>query len=162
MRVKNRMRVIRSSGSVRGGAGDIPAYSAEREPRLALVGQRLVGAVAVDLQDAAKAGKMHGGPLVLAVGLVDIGDARRLRVAPGPIVARVGPELAGLGLSPARIKHRRPRLVGEQLHQFLQYLEQPLMHGAKREGGAARPIGQRRAVEFDALTRVNLNLPVEW
>jgi len=27
--VKNRMRVIRSSGSVRGGAGDIPAYSAQ-------------------------------------------------------------------------------------------------------------------------------------
>ena len=28
LRVKNRMRGIRSSGSVRGGAGDIPAYSA--------------------------------------------------------------------------------------------------------------------------------------
>ena len=83
-------------------------------PGLALVGQRLVGAVAVDLQDAAKAGKMHGGPPVLAVGLVDIANARQLRVAPGPIVARVGPELAGLGLSPARIEHRRPRLVGEQ------------------------------------------------
>jgi hypothetical protein len=29
LRVKNRMREIRSSGSVRGGDGDIPAYSAE-------------------------------------------------------------------------------------------------------------------------------------
>jgi hypothetical protein len=31
LRVKNRMREIRSSGSVRGGAGNIPAYSAEGE-----------------------------------------------------------------------------------------------------------------------------------
>jgi hypothetical protein len=30
LRVKNRMREIRSSGSVRGGAGNIPAYSAPR------------------------------------------------------------------------------------------------------------------------------------
>ena len=29
--MKNRMREIRTSGSVRGGAGDIPAYSAEGE-----------------------------------------------------------------------------------------------------------------------------------
>jgi hypothetical protein len=29
LRVKNRMRVIRSSGSVRGGAGNIPVYSAK-------------------------------------------------------------------------------------------------------------------------------------
>jgi hypothetical protein len=29
LHVKNRMRVIRSSGSVRGGDGNIPAYSAE-------------------------------------------------------------------------------------------------------------------------------------
>lgn len=55
MRVKNRMRVIRSSGSVRGGAGDIPAYSAEgeRNPAVRRIGGYVfVGGVTVALDDA--------------------------------------------------------------------------------------------------------------
>jgi hypothetical protein len=51
LRVKNRMREIRSSGSVRGGAGNIPAYSAEGE-RDRVVRQLLVRRVAVTLHDA--------------------------------------------------------------------------------------------------------------
>src|SRR6266568_966349 len=50
--VKNRMREFRTSGSVRGGDGDIPTYSAESErDRLAAccVGNALVGGISVAL-----------------------------------------------------------------------------------------------------------------
>ena len=35
------------------------------------------------------------------------------------------------------------------------------MHGAEFEGGAAHPIGKRGSVEIDALTAVDLGLPVK-
>ena len=72
---------------------------------------------------------MRGGTLVLAVGFVDIGDGRRLGTAPGSIVAGIGPQLAGLGLTSARIEHRRARLVGEELVRTLQDVEQSLVDG---------------------------------
>ena len=78
MRVKNRMRVIRSSGSVRGGAGDIPAYSAEGEAHIALLGERAIAGVAIDLENALEAGKMGYRLGSLAVRRVDIGDRRRV------------------------------------------------------------------------------------
>jgi hypothetical protein len=52
LRVKNRMRVIRTSGSVRGGDGNIPAYSAARQPDIARPGQSPESGIAVDLNDA--------------------------------------------------------------------------------------------------------------
>src|SRR6202453_5002346 len=69
-------------------------------------------------------GQKHGRPFMFAVGLVDIGNAGRLRTSPGPVVAGVGPELASLGFASARIEHRRPRLVGEEFDRGLQDLEQ--------------------------------------
>lgn len=48
LRVKDRMRVIRSSGSVRGGDGNTPAYSAECELDLAAIGKHWVGVVTIE------------------------------------------------------------------------------------------------------------------
>ena len=117
MRVKNRMRVIRSSGSVRGGAGDIPAYSAKREAHVAPFGERAIAGIAVDLENALEAGEVGDRLRRLAVGRIDIGDCRRVRSAPGPVVSRIGPKLAGLGAPAPRIEHRRRRLVGKQLRR---------------------------------------------
>src|SRR5580658_3684013 len=72
-------------------------YNPERERDEAALGQRLVSAIAIDLEDSGEAGQMRYGPFMFAVGLVDIGDARQLRAAPGPIVTGIGPELASLG-----------------------------------------------------------------
>ena len=102
---------------------------AESQRNRVALGQRFVGAVAIDLEASSEAGQMRGGTLVLAVGLVDIGDARRLGTAPGPVVAGIGPQLAGLGLASARIEHRRARLVGEELVRTLQDVEQSLVDG---------------------------------
>jgi len=43
----------------------------------------------------------------------------------------------------------------------LQPLEQALVHRPQQEGGAADPVGQGRAVEGDALTGIDLRLPIE-
>jgi hypothetical protein len=52
LRVKNRMRVIRSSGSVRGEDGNILAYSAGRQPDVPAGAQPLETRIAIDLDDS--------------------------------------------------------------------------------------------------------------
>src|SRR5258707_3160802 len=70
---------------------------AEGKPHVALLGQYLVAAVAVDLQDALEAAEVRDRPLGLAVGRIDIGDTRWIGAAPWPVVPGIGEELAGLG-----------------------------------------------------------------
>ena len=134
---------------------------AEGEAHVALLGERAIAGVAVDLENALEAGKMRDRLGSLAVGRVDIGDRRRVRSAPGPVVSRIGPELAGLGPTATRIEHRRRRLVGEQLRRGLEMRENPLMDGPQMERGPSDPVGERRAVEANALTRVDLRLAIE-
>ena len=98
MRVKNRMRVIRSSGSVRGGAGNIPAYSAEglrqRGRRACLrigfvePGEARIG---VGMQMAATASQQGMGVLGLAVGRVEVEGRRRRGRSVGPLVSHRRP-----------------------------------------------------------------------
>ena len=78
------------------------------------LGKRGVAAIAIDLQDAGEVAEVRLGPLALAIGGVDIGDHRRIIAAPWSIVARIGPDLAGLGPAAPRIEHRRRGLIGEQ------------------------------------------------
>lgn len=68
---------------------------------------------------------------------IEIGDARRIDPAPGAIVAGIGEQLTRLRPAPARIEHRRGRLVGEELIGCLQPPEQTLMDRPKQEGQAA-------------------------
>ena len=56
---------------------------AEGEADVALLGERAIAGVAVDLKDALEAGKMRDRLRGLAVGRVDIGDRRRVGSAPG-------------------------------------------------------------------------------
>jgi hypothetical protein len=52
---------------------------AERERDRAAFGKRLVGAIAIDLEDSGEAGQMRDWPFMFAIGLIDIGDAGELR-----------------------------------------------------------------------------------
>ena len=117
MRVKNRMRVIRSSGSVRGGAGDIPAYSARcLSDRAGLAVREIelvVAVVGVGLQDARVAMQMRLRMLAAPVARVVEHRGRRPGAAERPIVADVDPEPTGVGLA----------------------------FGQHRNGGASRPRG---------------------
>src|SRR6266567_4293975 len=77
----------------------VPPHMAPTEGELdiAALGEFGIGAVAVDLQLAAEAGKMLGRPHMLAVGGIGIGDAWRVGAGPRPFVAGIGPQLPFLG-----------------------------------------------------------------
>lgn len=91
----------------------------------------------------------------------DISDRRRGGPGPGPVVAGIGPELAGPGPSASRIEHRRGGLVGEQLAGGAQMHEQALVQWPEPPRRPSNPIAQGRAVELDALSGPDLCLAVE-
>src|SRR3954467_10391205 len=80
------------------------------EADLALLSQRPVPGVAVDLENALEAGEMRDRLRGRSVGSVDIGDSRRVCSAPRAVVSGISPELPGLRPAPAGIEHRRRRL----------------------------------------------------
>ena len=88
------MREIRSSGSVRGGAGNDPAYSAERLGDGAAGTGGFVEAaeagIRIGLQDPGVAGEMLLGMLAAAIARV-MEENRRLALAEGAIVADISP-----------------------------------------------------------------------
>src|SRR5579883_1254400 len=127
-----------------------------------VAGKSAIAGVTVDLQDADKIGEMSLRPLRSSIRRVDIGDGRRVRSAPWSIVSRIGPELTGLGATPAGIKDRRGRFVGEDFRRRADMRQKALIDRAQMPGGAADPISERRAIEIDALAAVNLSLAIKW
>ena len=119
----------------------------------------VVSRVAVDLQHAGKSGEMLERSLLTAIGLVDIGDRRRIAAAPGSIVAGIGPELAARDL-PGR-EHRHDRLVGKQLGRTPEMRHQMPMERPHPPGHPAHPVADRGAVETDALAREDRELAVD-
>jgi hypothetical protein len=114
LRVKNRMREIRSSGSVRGGAGNIPAYSARGQ--LDAVGaQSFEAGITVDLNHAFEPRQVNSRTLGPTIGAVEVNNRRRIRSTPGSVIAGVDPKPTSLGAAAAGIEHRDRRIVGEQL-----------------------------------------------
>jgi hypothetical protein len=113
--MRNRMREIRTSGSVRGGDGNIPTYSACRQDDFSAFRERLEPGITVDLQDAAEPVQMSRRPLRLAVRAVEVDGGRRIWPRPGAVVTHIDPEPPGLGSAAAGIKHGNGRVVGEQL-----------------------------------------------
>jgi hypothetical protein len=79
LRVKNRMREIRSSGSVRGGAGNIPAYSAGGLDDRAVFARCLVESIG-RRPPSARHSKMLLGMLAAEIGRV---GGRRWRIGAG-------------------------------------------------------------------------------
>src|SRR5262245_32898034 len=77
--------------------------------------QPLKTRIAVDLNDAFEAGQVRGWSLGAAIRTVEIDRRRWVRSVPGPVVASVDPEPAGLGAAAAGIEHRNRGVVGEQL-----------------------------------------------
>ena len=125
------------------------------------IGQRVVGRVGVDLENAAEPRERPDGMLGAAAGGVEIDHGGRIGTGPGPVVARDRPEIAGLGPPAPRVEHRRPGLVHEQLGRAFEVLEQTLVQRAELGGGAPDPVREGRAIELDALAGVDLALPIE-
>src|SRR5207248_8723721 len=133
---------------------------AERKRDVPALGELGVAGIAIDLQDPLEAIEMGDRPFRLAVGCIDISNARRIGAAPWPIVRGIGPELPGLGAAAAGIEHRHRRLIGKQLEPLPEFDEKTVVQWTQMPGGMADPVRQRGPIQIDALTGVNLGLPV--
>ena len=108
-----------------------------------------------------EARKVSGRPFMLAVGRIDVGHAGRLGSGTRADHRGRKPRVGLSWCDRARIEHGRRCLVGEQLGRTLQPFKEAGVDRAKREGGAAHPIGQGRAIEIDALAGINLRLAIK-
>jgi hypothetical protein len=97
-----------------------------------------------------------------AIGAVEIDRGRWIGSAPGPVVAGIDPEPAGLGATPARIEHRDRGVIGEQLLRAEDVFGEPLLQRRQPPADTADPVGECRAVDLDAMPGEDLALPVEW
>jgi hypothetical protein len=91
---------------------------AEGELYVTTVSEDPVATVAINLENALEVGEMTNRPLGLAIGRIDVDNARWIGAAPPAIVARIGPQLGEFGASPAGIEHRGRRLIGKQFEAF--------------------------------------------
>ena len=114
---------------------------AKGEDNVAVLGEAGIGAIAFDLQGALEARQVRDRPFMLAIGRIDIGHSGRLGTAPRPIIARISPELTGLGAAASGIEHRCRCLVGEQFGRTFQSFKQASVDGAERGSSATHPIG---------------------
>lgn len=123
-------------------------------------GRAVIPGIAVDLQDAVEPGEEFLGMLTATSGRVEGDDAWWIGSIPTPVIVHQCPEISGFGLLPARVQHRRSRLVHEQLSRCLQALSQPVDDGAEMESNLSNPARQRRAIGTDAGARENLCLAI--
>ena len=109
------------------------------------VGNRLVSGIPVALHDAAIVIEQLERVDRAAARSVGVGDGRRVRPAPGPIVASDGPEVSFLGAAAAGIEHRRNSFVDRNLAGAENELAQPDIERLKLRGRIAYPERQHRA-----------------
>ena len=136
-----------------------------RQPDLArhlrIARQRDVGGVAVDLQHAFEARQLRHDLLLAATAREHVGDRRRRRTLPGPIVRRMRPELADLRAAASRIEHRHRRLVAEQPLEAMHGLQLQIIEALGHPRRAPHPARQRLTVHDDAVPRQDLRLTIE-
>ena len=92
---------------------------------------------------------------------IRIDDSRRAGSAPGPVIARDRPEVAGLGLAAPGIEHRYRRLIDSQFGGREEICLEPLVERHQLRGRIADPEGERRAIKLDALGGQHFVLAIE-
>ena len=101
------------------------------------------------------------GVAAAAAGRVEEHHAGRIRPGPGSLIAGQRPQVPRLGLAPARVQHRRPGLVHEQMIGLLQMPGEPIHHRSEVKRRLAHPAGERGAIQFHPRTGVDLRLAIE-
>ena len=116
------------------------------------------------MHPAAEARKVILRVLALAVGREAIPGCGGRGAAPGPLVATIGPKARSLGPSCAGGEHPDRCVVHDDgfagSHVPADGLGQRLEERGER-GGLAHPVGQRGAIEVEAIALEDLALPVE-
>ena len=137
---------------------------AKRQPHRgigAIPSQPLEPVIAVHLEHAAEAGQVFGRSRVLAVLGIHISCRWGRRAAPGSLVDRVAPKVAGLRPAATGIEHRQRRVIGKQFARRQHRVEHQFVEWRQPPAGAPNPIAQRRAIQRNALPRQHLRLAVE-
>ena len=138
-----------------------PAESERDRLAACCVGNALVGGISVALHDAAIVLEQLQGVNRAATGGVAVGDGRRIRPAPGPVVTSDGPEVSFLSATAAGIEHRRHGLIDRDLARGEDELAQPKVERLELGGRIAHPERQDRAPDVEALREQHLGLPIE-
>lgn len=123
--------------------------------------QLLVGGIAVALHDAAIVGEQLVEMLAASPRRVGIDHSRRIGAAPGPVIARDRPEVAGLRLTTPRIEHRHRRLIDRQFGGGEEIGLEPFVKRHQLRRCITDPERQCRAVEIEALGGQHFGLAVQ-
>ena len=134
---------------------------ARRQLNVAAVTQPLEAGIAVNLNDASESCQMSSRTLGSTIRTVEIDGRRWIGSIPGPIITRVNPEAAGLGATTAGIEHRDRGVVSEHRLRGDDMFGEPCLQRLQPPDGAANPVGERRAIQLDALSCEDLALPIK-
>ncbi len=133
----------------------------EMDPAAMIAGERLVGGIAIHLQNAGKIRQLSGDLLRATAGREHVGNRRRRGPAPWSVIHGMRPELADAGAMSSGVEHWHRRLVAEHARRALDRPQLKLIEAFEPPGGTLHPAGERRAVELDALAGQDLHLPVQ-
>src|SRR5437588_198254 len=103
--------------------------------------QRLVGGIAVHLQNAGKACQLSGDLRRAAAVGKHVGNRGRRGAAPWSVIYGMRPELADAGAMSSRIEHRHWRLVAEQARRGLDRPQLQLIEALEPPCGTPRTAG---------------------
>lgn len=123
--------------------------------------QAVISSVTVRLKDACEPLQYTFGMVSTATGSIGEGYTGWPTPAPRSVITGQRPEVSRFGFAGARIEDWRTGLVHEQLGGPLQIGDQSVEDRAKLECRLADQVGERRAVEINALAAHDLGLPVE-
>ena len=147
------MRPARHFGDC--GIGDLPFAGAARFV------ERLEPGIAVSLQETGEAREVLGRVFPAPVWAVEVSGCRRRRATERPIVTDIDPQPPGFGSSEPRRKHRDCRVVAMDLLGGEDMVADPIDDRLQQPDRLADPVAQGRAVEVEAVARVNLALSIQ-
>jgi len=134
---------------------------ARRQLDIATGAKPLEPRVTVDMYDALEPFQMTSGPFGTAIGAVEIDGRRWNGPVPGPVIAGVDPQPAGLSAAAAGIEHWDRRVVSEQRLRSEDMFGETCLQRLKPPDRSANPVGERRAIQLDAVPGEDLALSVK-
>ena len=114
------------------------------------------------MQDTLKVGQMLLRMFASAVGRVCEPGRGRIQRPRRTIIANISPQPASLGLAVAGSKHRHGRIVSMQFFGGHYIAPQCFDQRSQQLAAVAYPLGQRGALQINALSRIDIGLSEQW
>ena len=120
-----------------------------------------ISGVAVGLQQTLEAGQVRPWMLALAIGAVAIQHRRWRETGERPVITNVAPQSSGLRLAQAWGQHRHGGVVGVQPVRRHHMRRDGIDQRAQQRRRLANPVRQRRAIQIDPVTGIDLGLSIQ-